>query len=56
MAPDLLLKPVLVELGATCPAAGLYLIDSTYTTDTRIGDYTQRWAPALRSTLRTESA
>jgi FMN reductase len=31
MAPDLLLKPVLVELGATCPTRGLYLLDSTYT-------------------------
>ena len=55
MAPDLLLKPVLVELGATCPAAGLYLIDSTYTTDTRIAEYAERWAPVLRSTVRTEA-
>ena len=30
MAPDFLLKPVLVELGATCPTRGLYLLDSTY--------------------------
>lgn len=28
MAPDLLLKPVLVELGAICPIRGLYLLDS----------------------------
>ncbi|WP_241387214.1 NADPH-dependent FMN reductase [Rhodococcus sp. CH91] len=55
MAPDLLLKPVLVELGATCPAAGLYLMDSTYTTDTRIAEYAERWAPVLRSTVRTEA-
>jgi len=55
MAPDLLLKPVLVELGATCPAAGLYLIDSTYTTDTRIAEYAERWAPVLRSIVRTEA-
>ncbi len=48
MAPDLLLKPVLVELGAVCPLPGLYLIDSTYTTDTRIADYTDRWASALQ--------
>ncbi|MGW9267371.1 NADPH-dependent FMN reductase [Gordonia terrae] len=47
MAPDLLLKPVLVELGAVCPAPGLYLMDSTYTTDSRIADYTDRWASAL---------
>lgn len=30
MAPELLLKPVLVELGATCPTKGLYLVDSAY--------------------------
>ncbi len=30
MAPDLLLKPVLVELGATCPTAGLYLPDRNF--------------------------
>lgn len=30
LAPELLLKPVLVELGATCPTRGLYLIDRTY--------------------------
>jgi FMN reductase len=32
LAPDLLLKPVLVELGATCPTKGLYLMDSAYAT------------------------
>lgn len=47
MAPDLLLKPVLVELGAVCPAPGLYLIDSNYTTDSRIADYTDRWSSTL---------
>jgi len=31
LAPELLLRPVLVELGASCPAAGLYLLDSQYT-------------------------
>jgi FMN reductase len=30
LAPELLLKPVLVELGATCPMPGLYLLDSAY--------------------------
>ncbi|MEE4023723.1 NAD(P)H-dependent oxidoreductase [Gordonia sp. PKS22-38] len=55
MAPDLLLKPVLVELGATCPAPGLYLIDSTYTTDSRIADYAERWARVFGRTSRTEA-
>ncbi len=30
LAADLLLKPVLVELGATCPTAGLFLLDSEW--------------------------
>jgi FMN reductase len=30
LAPDLLLKPVLVELGATTPTRGLYLIDKRW--------------------------
>jgi FMN reductase len=30
LAPEISLKPVLVELGATCPTKGLYLLDSTY--------------------------
>ncbi|WP_415394495.1 NAD(P)H-dependent oxidoreductase (plasmid) [Rhodococcus globerulus] len=47
MAPDLLLKPVLVELGAVTPAPGLYLIDTTYTSDSRIADYVQRWGKAI---------
>lgn len=31
LAPELLLKPVLVELGATCPTRGLYLLDKAFT-------------------------
>ncbi|MFZ2176332.1 MAG: NAD(P)H-dependent oxidoreductase [Rhodococcus sp. (in: high G+C Gram-positive bacteria)] len=56
MAPDLFLKHVLVELGATAPAPGLYLLDSTYTTDTAIADYAARWGSALTAaaTARTE--
>ena len=30
LAPDLLLKPVLVELGATTPTKGLYLLDKSW--------------------------
>ncbi|MGW6659522.1 NADPH-dependent FMN reductase [Rhodococcus sp. NPDC055024] len=51
MAPDVLLKPVLVEIGATCPAPGLYLLDSSYNTDTRIADYAERWGSVVRSTV-----
>jgi FMN reductase len=30
LAPEVFLRPVLVELGATCPVRGLYLLDSDY--------------------------
>jgi FMN reductase len=30
LAPEVFLKPVLVELGASCPVAGLYLLDTDY--------------------------
>jgi FMN reductase len=42
MAPDLLLKPVLVELGATCPSAGLYLIDKSFAEDPRLDGWVAR--------------
>lgn len=48
MAPDLLLKPVLVELGAICPAAGLYLIDKSYAEDPRLDAWIARAKPLLR--------
>ena len=30
LAPEVFLKPVLAELGASCPVPGLYLLDSDY--------------------------
>lgn len=47
MAPDLLLKPVLVELGATCPASGLYLIDKSFAEDPRLDIWLGRARPLL---------
>ncbi|RBM21089.1 NADPH-dependent FMN reductase [Prauserella sp. PE36] len=47
LAPDLLLKPVLSELGGTCALPGLYLVDSTYTEDSVLTGYAQRWAPTV---------
>ena len=32
LAPELTLRPVLVEIGASCPAPALYLLDSDYAT------------------------
>ncbi|TXG92833.1 NADPH-dependent oxidoreductase [Rhodococcus rhodnii] len=47
LAPTTLLSPVLSELGATTPAPGLYLLDSTYETDGRAEEYAERWGRAL---------
>lgn len=47
MAPDLLLKPVLSELGGTCALPGLYLIDESYAEDPKLSDYAKRWAPTV---------
>lgn len=42
LAPELLFKPVLVELGATCPSVGLYLMEKTYTEDARLDAWVER--------------
>ena len=49
LAPELLLKPVLVELGATCPTPGLYLSDATYADDGRIAAFADRWRPVVEA-------
>lgn len=43
MAPEHLLKPVLVELGATVPVPGLYLNDKSYVSDGVMEAYSERW-------------
>jgi FMN reductase len=47
LAPELLLRPVLVELGAACPAPGLYLLDSTYADSGAIEAYADRWGAVV---------
>ena len=47
LAPDLLLKPVLVELGAICPTVGLYLIDKSFAEDPRLDHWIARARPLL---------
>jgi FMN reductase len=42
LAPELLLKPVLVELGAICPAPGLYLMEDAYETGPEIDGWLER--------------
>jgi FMN reductase len=52
MAPDLLLKPVLVELGATVPCQGLYLLDGTAQDAESSARWRERWTPELLRSAR----
>jgi FMN reductase len=47
LAPELSLKPVLTELGATAPTKGLFLLDSEFTS----GKVLEDWLTAARSQL-----
>ena len=49
LAADLLLKPVLVELGATCPTRGLFLLESEYAG----GETLDGWLELARPQLAT---
>lgn len=44
LAPELTLRPVLVEIGASCPAPSLYLLDSEYETSEDL----EKWLPLAR--------
>jgi len=52
LAPDVFLKPVLVELGASCPARGLYLLDSDYEEPPELQAWLERARPLLPETGR----
>lgn len=52
LAPELTLKPVLVELGATCPTQGLYQLDSRYVEDDSRERWVDRWADAVHAVAR----
>ncbi|MFC8193315.1 NADPH-dependent FMN reductase [Cellulomonas sp. NPDC057328] len=47
LAPELTLRPVLTELGATTALPGLHLLDSTYRESTDLTDYAARWSPTV---------
>jgi FMN reductase len=49
LSPELHLKPVLVELGATVPAPALYLVDSAAQPDPVEVAWLERWAPVVRA-------
>jgi FMN reductase len=50
LAPELSLRPVLVEIGASCPAPSLYLLDSEYDTSPDLDewlDVARRFVPQV---------
>lgn len=52
LAPELTLRPVLVEIGASCPAPSLYLIDSEYDTSPALDEWVaiaKRYLPGAGS-------
>jgi len=52
LAPELLLKPVLVELGATCPTKGLYLIDTAYADEGALDSWLEAAKPHVLACAR----
>jgi FMN reductase len=51
LAADLLLKPVLVEIGATCPTRGLFLIDSEYAESPELDTWLEVSRPQVGATV-----
>jgi FMN reductase len=49
LASDLLLKPVLVELGATCPTRGLFLLDSDYADSDELTSWLELAGPQVKA-------
>jgi FMN reductase len=52
LAPELLLKPILVEIGATCPTAGLFLLDSELETSDTLDTWLSRARPQVAATTQ----
>jgi FMN reductase len=51
LAADMLLKPVLVELGATCPTSGLFLVDAEFSTSPTLGTWLARARPQVTASI-----
>jgi FMN reductase len=47
---------VLVELGATCPTAGLFLLDSEWDSGPALGDWLERATPQVSATRQLRAA
>ena len=52
LAPELTLKPVLSEIGASCPFPGLYLIDSTWEDDGVLDAWVLRGRRTIGAAMR----
>ncbi len=42
LGPEVFLRPVLAELGASCPVRGLYLLETDYSSDAALGPWLER--------------
>jgi FMN reductase len=51
LAPELSLRPVLVEIGASVPAPGLYVLESAHDDPAAFTGWLERARPALRHVL-----
>lgn len=47
LAPEVFLKPVLAELGASCPTRGLFLLDSDYAESETLSTWLEQARPEL---------
>jgi FMN reductase len=56
LAADLLLKPVLVELGGTAPTRGLFLLDSDYAASEELETWLASARPQVTAALAAQSA
>ena len=56
LAPELALRPLLVELGAVVPVRSLFVLDRDHADPTAYADWLATAAPILRSLLATRSA
>jgi FMN reductase len=52
LAPELLLKPVLVELGATAPTRGLYLMEKSWDDPAALDPWLATAAPQVAAARR----
>jgi FMN reductase len=49
LAPEIHLKPLLVELGATCPTEALYLLDRPEEAATKRAEWVARWSGVVHA-------